>query len=227
MEKIMQLGLLGRKVGMTRLFTTEGDSVPVTVLSVSNNRITQLKSVSADGYAAVQLAFGKRKPVRVTKALKGHFAKAGVEAGEVLEEFRIHPEMLAEFSVGAVLGVERFAVGQKVDVRGTSIGKGYAGVIKRHNFSAAGMSHGNSLSHRVPGSIGMCQDPGRVFRGKKMTGHLGDARVTVQNLVIARIDPDRQLIWVKGAVPGAAEGIVAVMPAKKARAQSVEQNNGT
>lgn len=219
MEKTMSLGLLGRKLGMTRLFTTEGDSIPVTVLSVASNRITQLKSVASDGYAAVQVAFDKRKPARVTKALKGHFAKAGVEAGKFLREFRIAGDQTVTLSNGAELGAELFEVGQKVDICGRSIGKGYAGTIKRYHFGSAGASHGNSLSHRVPGSIGMCQDPGRVFRGKRMTGHLGDAKVTVQNLIVARIDAERQLLWVKGAVPGAAQGIVSITPAVKVRAK--------
>jgi large subunit ribosomal protein L3 len=218
MEKTMSLGLIGRKVGMTRIFTAEGDSVPVTVLDVSDNRVTQLKTVATDGYTAVQLAFGKRRPSRVTKPLAGHHAKAGVEAGEVLKEFTVTPEQAGELSNGSVIGVDLFEVGQKVDVQGVSIGKGYAGTIKRYNFASGRASHGNSRSHNVPGSIGMAQDPGRVFPGKRMTGHLGDVTKTVQNLVIARIDAKRKLLLVRGAVPGAKGGKVFIRPAVKARA---------
>ncbi len=202
----MSLGLVGRKVGMTRIFTPEGDSIPVTVLDVSDNRVTQIKSVETDGYIAVQVAFGTRRASRVTKPLAGHLAKAGVQAGEVLKEFQIDSAKAAELSNGTVIGTDIFEVGQKVDVQGVSIGKGYAGTIKRHNFASGRASHGNSRSHNVPGSIGMAQDPGRVFPGKRMTGHMGDETVTVQNLVIARIDADR-----KG-------GKVFVTPAVKARA---------
>jgi large subunit ribosomal protein L3 len=186
MEKTMSLGLVGRKVGMTRIFTPEGDSIPVTVLDVSDNRVTQIKSVETDGYIAVQVAFGTRRASRVTKPLAGHLAKAGVQAGEVLKEFQIDSAKAAELSNGTVIGTDIFEVGQKVDVQGVSIGKGYAGTIKRHNFASGRASHGNSRSHNVPGSIGMAQDPGRVFPGKRMTGHMGDETVTVQNLVIAR-----------------------------------------
>lgn len=214
----MSLGLVGRKVGMTRIFTAEGDSIPVTVLDVSDNRVTQIKTVESDGYIAVQVAFGKRRASRVTKPLAGHLAKAGVEAGEILKEFRIDAAKAAELSVGAPVAIELFEVGQKIDVQGVSIGKGYAGTIKRYNFASGRASHGNSRSHNVPGSIGMAQDPGRVFPGKRMTGHMGDATVTVQNLEIARIDADRKLLLVKGAVPGAKGGKVFVTPAVKARA---------
>ena len=213
----MSLGLLGRKVGMTRIFTADGDSIPVTVLDVSDNRVTQIKTLETDGYTAVQVAFGVRRASRVTKALAGHLAKAGVEAGEILKEFKIDAAKAGELSNGAVIGVELFEVGQKVDVQGVSIGKGYAGTIKRHNFSSGRASHGNSRSHNVPGSIGMAQDPGRVFPGKRMTGHMGDDTVTVQNLEIARIDADRKLLLVKGAVPGAKGGKVFVTPAVKTR----------
>jgi large subunit ribosomal protein L3 len=223
MEKTMSLGLVGRKVGMTRIFTADGDSIPVTVLDVSDNRVTQIKTVETDGYTAVQVAFGKRRASRVTKPAAGHLAKAGVEAGEVLKEFRIDAAKAAELSNGTVVGVDLFAVGQKVDVQGVSIGKGYAGTIKRHNFKSGRASHGNSRSHNVPGSIGMAQDPGRVFPGKRMTGHLGDATATVQNLEIARIDTDRSLLLVKGAVPGAKGGKVFVTPAVKARASKGAQ----
>jgi len=214
----MSLGLVGRKVGMTRIFTPEGDSIPVTVLDVSDNRVTQIKSVETDGYIAVQVAFGTRRASRVTKPLAGHLAKAGVQAGEILKEFQIDSTKAAELSSGTVIGTEIFEVGQKIDVQGTSIGKGYAGTIKRHNFKSGRASHGNSRSHNVPGSIGMAQDPGRVFPGKRMTGHMGDETVTVQNLVIARIDADRHLLLVRGAVPGAKGGKVVVTPAVKARA---------
>ncbi len=213
------LGLVGRKVGMTRIFTEDGDTIPVTVLDVSNNRVTQVKNVESDGYSAVQLTFGVRRPSRVGKSLAGHLAKAGVEAGEILKEFRVKPDVLAELKSGAVISLDVFQVGQKVDVQGTSIGKGYAGVIKRHNFSSNRASHGNSRSHNVPGSIGMAQDPGRVFPGKRMTGHLGDVTRTVQNLEIARIDAERGLLLVKGAVPGAKGGKVFVTPAVKSPAE--------
>jgi large subunit ribosomal protein L3 len=218
MEKTMSLGLVGRKVGMTRIFTPEGDSIPVTVLDVSDNRVTQIKSVETDGYIAVQVAFGTRRASRVTKPLAGHLAKAGVQAGEVLKEFQIDAAKAGELANGNVIGTDIFEVGQKVDVQGVSIGKGYAGTIKRHNFKSGRASHGNSRSHNVPGSIGMAQDPGRVFPGKRMTGHMGDETVTVQNLVIARIDTDRSLLLVRGAVPGAKGGKVFVTPAVKARA---------
>lgn len=212
------LGLVGRKVGMTRIFTEDGDTIPVTVLDVSNNRVTQVKTVDNDGYAAVQVTFGARRASRVNKSQAGHLAKAGVEAGEILKEFRVAPAALAELKAGGVLSVDVFKVGQKVDVQGTSIGKGYAGVIKRHNFSSNRASHGNSRSHNVPGSIGMAQDPGRVFPGKRMTGHLGDVTRTAQNLEIARIDTERGLLLIKGAVPGAKGGKVFVTPAVKSPA---------
>jgi large subunit ribosomal protein L3 len=218
MEKTMSLGLVGRKVGMTRIFTADGDSIPVTVLDVSDNRVAQIKTVETDGYTAVQVAFGTRRPSRVTKPLAGHLAKAGVQAGEILKEFKIDAAKAAELSAGAVIGVDLFEVGQKIDVQGVSIGKGYAGTIKRYNFSSGRATHGNSRSHNVPGSIGMAQDPGRVFPGKRMTGHMGDETVTVQNLEIARIDADRKLLLVKGAVPGAKGGKVFVTPAVKTRA---------
>lgn len=212
----MSLGLLGRKVGMTRIFTDDGDSVPVTVLDVSDNRVSQIKTPERDGYAAVQVAFGKRRATRVNKAQAGHFAKAGTEAGTVLKEFRIAADQVGEFAPGAAIGVDRFAAGQKIDVTATTIGKGFTGTIKRHNFSSNRASHGNSRSHNVPGSIGQAQDPGRVFPGKKMAGHYGAVQRTVQNLEIARVDAARQLLLVKGAVPGHAGGHVVVRPAVKA-----------
>ncbi len=210
-----RVGLVGRKVGMTRIFTADGDAVPVTVLDVSDNRVTQIKTPDTDGYAAIQVAFGKRRASRVSKPLAGHLAKAGVEAGSILKEFRVAVDQLGNYSVGGRIGVELFAEGQKVDVQGTSIGKGYAGVIKRHHFSSNRASHGNSRSHNVPGSIGMAQDPGRVFPGKRMTGHLGDVTRTTQNLTIARVDAQRGLLLVRGAVPGSDNGHVVVTPAVK------------
>ena len=211
----MTIGLVGRKVGMTRIFTDEGDALPVTVLDVSDNRITQIKTPDSDGYSAVQIAFGKRRASRVVKPLAGHLAKAAVEAGHTLKEFRAKPEELTELKVGGKLGVDLFKVGQKVDVSGISIGKGYAGVIKRHNFSSNRASHGNSISHNRPGSTGQNQDPGRVFPGKRMAGHLGNVRRTVQNLVVVRVDAERQLLLVRGAVPGSRGGDVVVRPAVK------------
>jgi large subunit ribosomal protein L3 len=211
----MSLGLVGRKVGMTRIFTEDGTTVPVTVLDVSNNRVTQIKTPEIDGYAAVQVAFGGRRASRVTKAQAGHFAKAGVEAGSTLIEFRVDETLGADFKAGDVVAISIFSVGQKVDVMGTSIGKGFSGSIKRHHFSSNRASHGNSVSHNAPGSIGMAQDPGRVFPGKRMAGHLGDVKRTTQNLEIVRIDEVRQLLLVRGAVPGARGGDVIVRPAVK------------
>jgi len=215
----MSLGLVGRKVGMTRIFTDDGDSITVTVLEVGDNRVTQIKTDETDGYTAVQVTFGTRRASRVTKPLAGHLAKAGVEAGEVIKEFRVDAARAAEFQPGANISVDLFEVGQKIDVQGVTIGKGYAGTIKRYNFSSGRASHGNSRSHNVPGSIGMAQDPGRVFPGKRMTGHMGDVTRTVQNLEIAKIDAERKLLLVKGAIPGAKGGQVIVTPAVKARAK--------
>ena len=215
---LSSLGLLGRKVGMMRLFTDEGDAVPVTVLDVSNNRVTQVKNQDNDGYVALQVTYGSRRASRVTKPLAGHLAKAGVEAGEIIREFRIDAETAGKYAAGAVVPVQDvFAAGQLVDVQGTSIGKGFAGTIKRHNFASQRASHGNSRSHNVPGSISMAQDPGRVFPGKKMSGHLGDVTVTTQNLEVIRIDEPRQLLLIKGAIPGAKGGFVTVRPAVKAK----------
>lgn len=201
---------------MTRVFTDDGETVPVTVVDVSGNRVTQIKTPATDGYAAVQVTFGRRRANRVNKAAAGHFAKAGVEAGHVLREFRVAPDELAEIKVGARLGADLFKPGQKVDVSGISKGKGFAGVIKRHNFSSNRASHGNSVSHNKPGSIGMNQDPGRVFPGKRMAGHMGAVKRTAQNLEIVRVDLERQLLLIRGAVPGARGGDVAVYPAVKA-----------
>lgn len=211
----MSLGLVGRKVGMTRIFAEDGASIPVTVLDVSNNRVTQIKTAETDGYSAVQVTFGVRRASRVNKAAAGHLAKAGVEAGHVFKEFRVDADRLASLKAGDVVGVDIFAVGQKVDVSGVSLGKGYAGTIKRHNFASGRQTHGNSRSHNVPGSIGMAQDPGRVFPGKRMAGHLGDVQCTMQGLTIVRVDADRQLLLVKGAVPGAKGSDVIVRPAIK------------
>lgn len=212
----MSLGLVGRKVGMTRVFAEDGSTIPVTVLDVSNNRVTQIKTPEGDGYAAVQVTFGKRRSSRVNKAAAGHLAKAGVEAGHILREFRVEQDQLAGFKPGDVISVGIFQPGQIVDVTGTSLGKGFAGSIKRHNFSSNRASHGNSVSHNAPGSIGMAQDPGRVFPGKRMAGHLGDVKCTAQNLVVVRVDEARQLLLVKGAVPGSRGGDVVVSPAAKA-----------
>lgn len=209
---------MGRKVGMTRIFAEDGTSIPVTVLDVSSNRVTQIKLPETDGYGAVQVTFGKRRASRVTKPLAGHFAKAGVEAGEALGEFRATPDQLAKLKPGDVLGVELFKVGQRVDVSGTTIGKGFAGVIKRHHFSSNRASHGNSISHNKPGSTGQNQDPGRVFPGKRMPGHLGAVKRTAQNLEVVRIDEQRQLLLVKGAVPGSKGSRVIVRPSVKAGA---------
>ncbi|MCG3866342.1 MULTISPECIES: 50S ribosomal protein L3 [unclassified Photobacterium] len=208
------IGLIGRKVGMTRIFTEDGISIPVTVVEVENNRVTQVKSVETDGYNAIQVTAGTKKASRVSKPEAGHFAKAGVEAGRGLWEFRL--ENSEEFAVGAELSVELFNDIKKVDVTGTSKGKGFQGAVKRWNFRTQDMTHGNSLSHRAPGSIGQCQTPGRVFKGKKMAGHMGAERVTTQNLEIVRVDAERNLLLIKGAVPGSTGGNVIVKPAVKA-----------
>jgi large subunit ribosomal protein L3 len=215
------LGLVGRKVGMTRIFTDDGASVPVTVIEVGGNRVTQVKTPETDGYSAVQVTFGKRRASRVSKAQAGHLAKAGVEAGDLVREFRVAASAVGELKAGSVVAVESvFKAGQKVDVTGTTIGKGYAGTIKRYNFSSGRASHGNSRSHNVPGSIGMAQDPGRVFPGKRMTGHMGDVQRTTLNLEIARVDTARGLLLVKGAIPGAKNGHVIVKPAVKSPAKA-------
>ncbi len=208
------IGLVGRKVGMTRIFTEEGVSIPVTVVEVEVNRVSQVKTVETDGYNAIQVTCGSKKANRVSKPEAGHFAKAGVEAGRGLWEFRL--ENGEEFTVGAELSVEIFNEIKKVDVTGTSKGKGFQGAIKRWNFATQDMTHGNSLSHRAPGSIGQCQTPGRVFKGKKMAGHMGSERVTTQNLEIVRVDAERNLLLIKGAVPGSTGGNVIVKPAVKA-----------
>jgi large subunit ribosomal protein L3 len=212
----MSLGLVGRKVGMTRIFAEDGTTVPVTVLDVSNNRVTQIKTPETDGYAAVQVTFGKRRASRVSKPAAGHLAKAGAEAGHTFREFRVTADQLASFKAGDVISVTIFQPGQVVDITGTTIGKGFTGAIKRYHFSSNRASHGNSVSHNSAGSIGMAQDPGRVFPGKRMAGHLGDVKRTAQNLEIVRVDEARQLLLVKGAVPGAKGGDVIVSPAIKA-----------
>jgi large subunit ribosomal protein L3 len=211
----MSLGLVGRKVGMTRVFTEDGDSQPVTVLEVADNRVTQIKKPDSDGYSAVQVTFGKRRASRVTKPMAGHFAKAGVEGGTILREFRVAEGDLGNFQVGGKVGVDIFQVGQKVDVSGTSLGKGFAGVIKRHHFSSNRASHGNSVSHNRPGSTGQNQSPSKVFPGKRMAGHLGAVSRTVPNLEIVRIDADRGLLLVRGSVPGHEGGHIVVKPAAK------------
>lgn len=215
MTDTARFGLLGRKVGMTRIFMDDGESVPVTVLDVSNNRVAQVRTPDADGYTAIQVAFGSKKASRVTKPQAGHYAKLGVAAAEVLREFHIDPAQAESYMPGTPLTVDLFAVGQKVDVTGVTIGKGFAGAIKRHHFSSNRATHGNSVTTNAPGSIGMRQDPGRVMPGKRMAGHLGDQRRTTQNLVVARIDTARQLLLIKGAVPGAKGGQVIVRPAVK------------
>jgi large subunit ribosomal protein L3 len=215
----MSLGLVGRKVGMMRIFKDDGTSVPVTVLDCSGNRITQIKTKEADGYVAVQVAFGKRRATRVVKAMAGHYSKAGVEAGAELREFRVDEKAVGDLKVGAELKVDIFTPGMKVDVSGTTIGKGYAGVIKRYHFSSNRASHGNSLSHNSPGSIGMAQDPGRVFPGKRMAGQYGNVQRTVQTLKVIRVDAARGLLLVKGAVPGADGGHIVVRPSVKAPAK--------
>lgn len=214
----MSLGLIGRKVGMTRIFTDEGESVPVTVLEVVPNRVTQIKTAASDGYTGLQVAYGERRASRIGKALTGHYAKAGVSAGAGIKEFSVSDEVLANYAVGGQVTVELFQAGQLVDVTGTSIGKGFAGGIKRHNFGSGRATHGNSRSHNVPGSIGMAQDPGRVFPGKRMPGHLGAVKTTVQNLEIVRVDAERNLLLIKGAVPGSKGGDVVVRPSVKVKA---------
>jgi large subunit ribosomal protein L3 len=211
----MTMGVVGRKCGMTRIFTDDGVSIPVTVIEVEPNRVTQIKTVERDGYAAVQVTAGSRRPSRVPKPMRGHFAKAGVALGREVREFRVGDGEEVDLTPGSEIGVDRFAAGQLVDVVGTSIGKGYAGTIKRHNFRSQDATHGNSISHRAAGSIGQNQSPGKVFKGKKMAGHLGNKRCTIQNLEVVRVDSARNLLLVKGAVPGSKGGSVMVRPAVK------------
>lgn len=212
----MAIGLIGRKAGMTRIFTDEGLSIPVTVIEVESNRITQVRTEETDGYRAIQVTVGAKKASRVSKAAAGHFAKAGVEAGRGLWEFRLNAEEGADLKAGDSLEASIFEAGQKIDVTGQSKGKGFQGVIKRYNFSMQDATHGNSLSHRAPGSIGQCQTPGRVFKGKKMSGHMGAAQVTIQSLEVVRVDAERNLLLVRGSVPGATGSDVIVKPAVKA-----------
>ena len=211
----MTIGLIGRKCGMTRVFTEQGESVPVTVIEVSPNRVTQVKTVEADGYSALQVTMGTKRNSLVNKPEAGHFSKAEVEAGDGLWELRLYGDEGTDLEAGAELKVDQFEAGQKVDVTGTSKGKGFAGSVKRHNFSMQDATHGNSLAHRAPGSIGQCQTPGRVFKGKKMAGHMGDERVTTQNLEVVKVDTERNLLLIKGAVPGAKNGRVSIRPAVK------------
>jgi len=213
----MTIGVVGRKVGMTRIFTEEGASLPVTVIEVEPNRVTQVKTPETDGYRAIQVTTGKRKASRVNQPMAGHFAKAGVEAGRGLWEFRLQDGEGEGLEVAGEVKVDIFETGQKVDVSGISIGKGFAGGVKRHHFHMQDATHGNSLSHRAPGSIGMCQTPGRVFKGKKMAGHMGNVKRTMQNLEVVRVDAERNLLLVKGAVPGSKGGDVVVCAAVKAR----------
>jgi len=213
----MAIGLIGRKAGMTRIFTEAGDSIPVTVIEVEPNRVTQIKGQDSDGYRAYQVTTGSRRASRVNKAAAGHYAKAGTEAGRGLWEFRLGDGEGDDIEVGKQLSVDLFEAGQKVDVAGTTIGKGFAGGVKRHNFAMQDATHGNSLSHRAPGSIGQCQTPGRVFKGKRMAGHMGNVRRTQQNLEIVRVDAERNLLLVKGSLPGSRGGDVIVTPAVKAR----------
>jgi large subunit ribosomal protein L3 len=211
----MSLGLVGRKIGMTRIFSEDGASIPVTVLDVSNNRVSQVKTAETDGYTAVQVAYGTRKQSRITKPVAGHLAKAGVEAAIGITEFRVSTDALAQYRPGAPIGADLFQAGQMVDVSGVTQGKGFAGTIKRHHFGSQRATHGNSRSHNVPGSIGQAQDPGRIFPGKRMSGHLGAVQRTTQNLQVVRVDGERQLLLVKGAVPGPRGGDVVVRPAVK------------
>lgn len=208
-------GLIGKKIGMTRVFTETGNSVPVTVLDISGNRVVQIKSADKDGYTAIQLTHGLQRSSRITKPLSGHFARAGVEAGRIIKEFRTDPAAIENLKPGGEISVELFEIGQKVDVSGESIGKGYAGTIKKHNFSSNRASHGNSKSHNVPGSIGMAQDPGRVFPGKKMSGRLGGVTCTIQNIEVVRVDVQRGLLFLKGSVPGAKGNGVFIRPGIK------------
>ena len=212
----MAIGLIGKKAGMTRIFTDEGSSISVTVVEVDPNRVTQVRTEDTDGYRAFQVTTGKRRASRVSKPMAVHDATAGTDAGHGLWEFRLADGEGDDIEVGKQLGVELFEAGQKVDVAGTTIGKGFAGGVKRHNFHMQDATHGNSLSHRAPGSIGQCQTPGRVFKGKKMAGHMGDVRRTTQNLEVVRVDADRNLLLIKGSVPGARGGDVVVTPAVKA-----------
>lgn len=210
----MTVGIVGRKSGMTRIFNEDGESIPVTVIEVTPNRVSQIKTLESDGYAAIQVAYGQRRASRINKAMAGHFAKAGVGGSEGLVEFAL--DSGEGFELGAELPLTAFEVGQKVDITGTTKGKGFQGTVKRWNFKTQDATHGNSLSHRAPGSIGQNQSPGRVFKGKKMFGHMGDKRQTTQNLEVVNVDSERSLLMIRGAVPGAPGGVVVVRPAVKA-----------
>ena len=213
----MTIGIVGRKAGMTRIFNDDGASVPVTVISVEPNRVTQIKTMENDGYRALQVTTGSRRASRVTRQMAGHYARAGTEAGRGLWEFRLADGEGEEIEIGGEINVGMFEVGQTVDVSGTTIGKGFAGVIKRHNFRMQDATHGNSVSHRAPGSIGQCQTPGRVFKGKRMAGRMGNVNRSIQNIEVVRVDAERNLLLVKGAVPGSKGGDVIIRPAVKAR----------
>ena len=220
----MTIGLIGRKAGMTRVFTDAGESIPVTVIEALPNRVTQVKAVESDGYRAVQVAFGDRKPSRLTRALAGHYAKAKVAPGETLVEFRLADGEGADLAAGSELKVDMFAAGQVVDVAGTTVGKGYAGTMKRHNFAGGPASHGASVFHRAPGSIGQRQTPGRVFPGKRMSGHMGNVRRTIENLKVVEVDAARNLLLIRGAVPGAPGGEVIVRPSVKAARRAARKS---
>jgi len=213
----MTIGVIGRKAGMTRIFTDAGESIPVTVIEVTPNRVCQVKTGDTDGYSAVQVAFGERRASRVTKPMAGHYAKAGVEAGEVLREFRLEAGEGGDLAVGQEITVGIFETGQQVDVRGVTKGRGFAGVVRRHNFRTQDATHGNSLSHRAPGSIGQNQTPGRVWKGKRMAGHMGAVNRCQQNLEVLRVDAERNLLLVRGGVPGPTGGRLVVLPSVKAR----------
>lgn len=211
----MQIGLIGKKIGMTRIFTESGDSIPVTLIDASNNRVSQIKTKGIDGYTAIQLTYGKQKQHRLNKAILGHYSKAKIELGQISKEFCASVEEIKNFQLGSIANLNLFNVGDSIDVTGKSIGKGYAGTIKKHNFSSNRASHGNSKSHNVPGSISMAQDPGRVFPGKKMTGRLGGVKCTMQNLEIIKIDNERGLLFVKGSIPGHSNGVVFIKKSVK------------
>jgi len=219
----MSLGLIGRKIGMTRIFTENGNSLPVTVIDISNNRVTQIKSINVDGYNAVQLSFGIKKTRGTSKPLLGHYSKAGAATGSILKEFRVNPDDYSKsLELGTIIKSDIFKIDQLVDITGVTIGKGYAGTIKRYNFSSNRASHGNSKAHKKPGSIGMAQDPGRVFPGKRMSGHVGNVKRTIQNLVILKIDSDRNLLLIKGAIPGPKGSNVIIRPSVKVKTSSYQ-----
>jgi large subunit ribosomal protein L3 len=215
----MSIGLVGQKCGMTRIFTEDGASIPVSVIKVDPNRITQIKNIETDGYVAIQITIGAKSSAKITKPLIGHFAKANVEAGLGLWEFPLSPEEISKYTVASDIKADIFKEGDVVDVSGVTKGKGFAGVIKRHHFSMQDATHGNSLSHRAPGSIGQRQTPGRVFKGKRMAGHLGDVKRTVQNLLVVKVDLEKNLVFIKGGIPGAPKGYVIIKPAVKRKSE--------